>query len=371
MCLRRIRLVLIAVSFAAANAWSIDLPQHTYLVAYADSAATASTTESPELFAVPTTNDRAGRIVAPVMVNGQGPFRFIVDTGANRSVITPKLAQRLGLPVRLDKPIQLSGVTGRVLVGTTLVSRLEAGALVLTDVDLPVVASALADVDGILGVEAFGDMRLVVDFANNQFKIERSDGRRPPRGFATLPAQFKHGRLLVIDAAIGEQSAKAVIDTGAEGTLGTPSLRALLHRRTTRDHVGGAMIEGVGTDVQRAQVINAPAIHLANVEIKGAQISYGDFHIFEKWGLQDRPALLIGMDVLGAVDVLVIDYKRREVQIKPRCASIKLVQRRVASGRIKKWMHDDRASIDVESLGGSGCQLQHGNNRLAGLHRLE
>jgi hypothetical protein len=34
--------------------------------------------------------------------------------------------------------------------------------------------------------------------------------------------------------------------------------------------------------------------------------------------LTDTPALLIGMDILGLVDALIIDYRRGELQIRPR-----------------------------------------------------
>src|SRR5262245_20212298 len=44
-----------------------------------------------------TSKDSVGRAVALVSINGQGPFRFIIDTGANRSVLSRTLAERLGL----------------------------------------------------------------------------------------------------------------------------------------------------------------------------------------------------------------------------------------------------------------------------------
>jgi hypothetical protein len=45
---------------------------------------------------------------------------------------------------------------------------------------------------------------------------------------------------------------------------------------------------------------------------------FSDLHIFEYWQLNSRPALIIGMDVLGALDTLIIDYRRKELQIKVR-----------------------------------------------------
>ena len=44
-----------------------------------------------------TSRDGSGRAVALIHINGQGPFRFIIDTGANRSVVSEALATRLGL----------------------------------------------------------------------------------------------------------------------------------------------------------------------------------------------------------------------------------------------------------------------------------
>ena len=52
--------------------------------------------------------------------------------------------------------------------------------------------------------------------------------------------------------------------------------------------------------------------------VKNAEIMFSDLHIFEHWQLLSKPALIIGMDVLGALDTLVIDYRRDELQIKAR-----------------------------------------------------
>jgi predicted aspartyl protease len=68
--------------------------------------------EDSTLLAVPTRIDRIGRIVVPVMINGQGPFRFIVDTGASHSTVSPQLAARLGLTPTTEAAIQMNGITG-------------------------------------------------------------------------------------------------------------------------------------------------------------------------------------------------------------------------------------------------------------------
>ena len=52
--------------------------------------------------------------------------------------------------------------------------------------------------------------------------------------------------------------------------------------------------------------------------VRSAPILFSDLHIFDHWDLRGQPALLIGMDVLGVVDTLVIDYRLHELHIKPR-----------------------------------------------------
>src|SRR2546430_14245077 len=65
-----------------------------------------------QLFASPTRLDRIGRVVAPVMVDGRGPFRFIVDTGATHSTIAPHLAKLLKLEPAEQAPVLINGITG-------------------------------------------------------------------------------------------------------------------------------------------------------------------------------------------------------------------------------------------------------------------
>ncbi len=67
----------------------------------------------------------------------------------------------------------------------------------------------------------------------------------------------------------------------------------------------------------------APPIEIGPANISDVSVVYGDFHIFKVWDLEKRPAMLIGMDVLGTVDALVIDFRRRELYLLSGSAMIK------------------------------------------------
>jgi hypothetical protein len=44
-------------------------------------------------------------------------------------------------------------------------------------------------------------------------------------------------------------------------------------------------------------------------------VVFGDFHIFKVWEMRARPAIIIGMDVLGTVAALHMDFRNRDVYV--------------------------------------------------------
>jgi len=284
-------------------------------------AADASRGLSPEaddlLFASPTRLDHIGRIIAPVMVNGQGPFRFIVETGASWSTVSPHLAQTLGLTPAANQPMQVNAITGTADVSSVLIHRIQAGDLVIEDTRLPVVwAPLMAGADGILGVAGLKGERIFVDFKHNRVVISRTRNGGTPQGFDRVPARLLPGGLLAVSARVGGVRVEAVIDTGSERTIANNALRdALAWRRRKGEVARVTDVYGATTEVASGQVDRAPTIDFGGVKISNVTVVYGDFHIFRVWGMESRPALIIGMDVLGTVNALAIDFQRSELYI--------------------------------------------------------
>jgi hypothetical protein len=110
--------------------------------------------------------------------------------------------------------------------------------------------------------------------------------------------------------------AQAIIDTGAQGTVGNIALRDALTRHPS--NVRHEEIIGVTLDVQQGDNIPAGDIDFGHMVIRGAHITFGDMYLFQHWKLINEPALTLGMDLLGSFDVLIIDYSRHELQIRTR-----------------------------------------------------
>jgi len=269
-------------------------------------------------FVAPTLRDRIGRIWAPVVINGQGPFRLVLDTGSNRSVVNAAVAAKLGIPITMDDSVMLQGVTGSRTVPTIAVDSLVAGELDLRSRRLPIVTDALGGADGVLGTEGLQDKRIVIDFRHDMIKILRSHSQRAPPGFLTIPVRIVGGLLLVANVRIGSLRAKAIIDTGGQGTIANAVLRDALARRVRPKDISVNEVTGTTLDVQQGDFVLTPLISIGDLEIRQAYITAGDIYIFQYWQMTKEPAILIGMDLLGLFDTLIIDYKRRELQVRMR-----------------------------------------------------
>lgn len=278
----------------------------------------AVTADEPR-FVAPTRRDRIGRIWAPVSINGQGPFRLVLDTGASHSAVTARVAETLGIPVDPSHSIMLRGTTGSVVVPVVPVSTLEIGDLLMEPRRLPIVPDALGGAEGILGTDGLANKRIHIDFRRDQITIMRSRNEKAAAGFATIPVRFLRGRLLVVDAYLGGIPVKAIIDTGGQSTLGNEALRtALTERRRKYGVMSPDEVTGATLDVQTGNRVSTPSLAMGEILVRNTAMTFADFAIFEHWKMTKEPAMLIGMDVLGLLDTLVIDYRRRELHVKLR-----------------------------------------------------
>jgi hypothetical protein len=282
------------------------------------------------LFAAPTRLDRIGRVMTHVKVNGKGPFRFVIDTGASRSTLAPHLARALNLTPSVGRNVMLNGVTGAAEVTTVAVDSLEIGALRFDKQDLPVIfTSIMGNADGILGVAGFQDQRIDVDFKRDRVSVMESNGRRPHYSMVTARATRNTNGLMIVDVRVGRHiRAKAVIDTGAERTLGNLALQNAMnkHRRKKREVVQ-AMVHGATPDITDGDVQEVKEATIGDMTLSNLEVIFADFHVFKLWGLDQEPAMLIGMDMLGVLERLVIDYRRNEVSMYGERASSRIVQR--------------------------------------------
>ena len=273
--------------------------------------------EAPEpRYVSPTRHDQIGRIWAPVMINGHGPFRLVLDTGASHSAVTALVALALGIPTNESPPVLLRGVTGFATVPTIRVDTLTVGDVAVDSATLPIVPDALGGAQGILGSEGLAGKRVFIDFRHDKIVITYSRNEKSGHDFVDVPFHSIRNTLVVVNALIGDVHAKAIIDTGGQTTIANLALRDALAGRSLSFRGKADQIIGATKDIQNGEIIAMPAIQFGTIQIRDSAVTFGDMYIFKQWNLLREPAILIGMDALGLLDTLVIDYRRHELQMR-------------------------------------------------------
>jgi len=226
------------------------------------------------------------------------------------------VALALGLSTTDSPPVLLRGVTGEATVPTIRVDTLSVGDIAVDSPLLPIVPDALGGAQGVLGSEGLKNKRIFIDFHHDKIVITYSRDERSPRGFYTVPFHLVHGQLIVIDAMVGSVRTHAIVDTGGQSTIGNLALRAALNERSFNYHGKPDRIVGATLAEQSGELVGTPAIAMGPIQMRDAGVTFADIYIFKYWKMVNEPALMIGMDALGTLDTLIIDYRRKELQIR-------------------------------------------------------
>ncbi len=275
-----------------------------------------------EEFRADETTDRVRRSTVPVMINDQGPFRFAVDTAASASVVADDLAERLGM--ESAGQLDMHTVIGLERVPAVRARTLASGSLSIAGARMAVgTRPGLIGLDGLLGLDLLAEQRLVMRFrGGGRSSIHRSRpdpdqflGVVRPRGRFRPPAGGG-SQLMVVDALVRGQAVQAVVDTGAQVTLINPALAAAAGARPFQSRnasTGQALVQSPTGRAALAQAMVVSAVHFDELVLDRLAVLMGDFHIFRLLGLADTPAMLMGVDVLGVFQRVVIDLKRGEI----------------------------------------------------------
>jgi len=257
------------------------------------------------------------RLSVDVEVNGRGPYKFIVDSGADTSAVGLRIARALQLP--LATPAILNGMTSRELVDRVKVDALTLGPSTIRNLELPALREEDVGGDGLIGIDALVQQRLMMDFEKRLIKVE--DARKPPRTFSpdeiVITAKRRHGQLILTEVRSGRIALDAVIDTGAEISIGNVALRDKLLRRG-RDRFWTVDAIGVTGVTMKLQLASVGELQLGPVTLRDVPIAFADVPPFALFGLSDQPALLLGTDVLETFRRVSLDFRARKVRFQLR-----------------------------------------------------
>jgi len=263
------------------------------------------------------------RMSVEVEVNGRGPYHFLVDSGADTSVVGLRIAQALQLP--LGKPAILDGMTDRSIVDRVKVDRLTLGPSTIHNLELPALREQDLGGDGMIGIDALVHQRLMMDFQKRVIKVE--DASIPARHFPdeiVVTARRQRGQLILTEVRAAGLPLDAVIDTGSEITIGNLALRnKLLHGTGDKDSkVTMIGVTGKSLDVQIAIISD---LQLGPITLRDVPIAFADLPPFKVFGLDKEPSLLLGTDVLETFRRVSLDFRARKVRFQLNHCNTQLV----------------------------------------------
>jgi predicted aspartyl protease len=304
---------LLTIALAALACGNASLAQPVPMDQSATSAPIDKTTQTED---VPFRNDAYERMTVPVRLSGTGPYRFLVDTGADRTAISRELASKLKLAS--GAKAALHSVAGVSTVSTATVPDLQLTRKNMQVVDAPVLESSNIGADGILGTDSLKSQRVLFDFEGQTLSIvpaKKYESLAEEPGTIVITARNRNGRLIITEATANGHKVTVILDTGAQVSIGNSLLRKQLLSRRASDSsqvvelqsVTGAMIAGDYTSIRD--------LEMDGVTMHDLPIVFADAHTFKTLGLDNKPALLLGMNALRAFKKVSIDFTNRKFRV--------------------------------------------------------
>ncbi|WP_202595433.1 aspartyl protease family protein [Stenotrophomonas panacihumi] len=242
-----------------------------------------------------------GRIYVDARVNGMGPFRFAVDTGAGGMArADTRLVDTLGLQVVGQASVS-DGVQ-HADVETTRLASVQLGGLVRSDVeaitrDYASRAPEEAKFHGLLVREFFSDGVLVIDYPNRMLSFSRTMTLSPKD-----PDSLRYERAFRVPISIGAVHALGNLDTGANVSIVLPQALYAAVESGPAESGGRAQLTNGHIDLQRATIkgpVQIGTLSLSNLEAK----------VSEKY-----PEILVGAHALQDA-VILIDQRSKVVAV--------------------------------------------------------
>lgn len=252
--------------------------------------------------------DRYERITVPVTIDGKGPYRFMVDTGAQATVVTRALSERLALPSLGRATLVAMG--SRREVDMVQLNGLEFAGRLFDNLEAPLLEGQHIGADGILGLDSLQDMRVLIDFTDGRVHVADAGSLGGNRGYEiVVKARRRLGQMIITNARIDGVKTAVIIDTGAQNSVGNAALQKKLRRR-----------EGIAvksTDVNGVELLGklsyARRLQIAGLELANVPITFADSPVFAALGMSDEPTVILGMQNLQNFERIAIDFSDQRV----------------------------------------------------------
>jgi predicted aspartyl protease len=254
--------------------------------------------------------EQYSRMTVPVTIRGEGPFQFMIDTGAQATVLSRSLADRLMLHDR--DTATLVGMASSITVETTPIENFTLGSRSFFIRQGAIVETVnLGGADGILGLDSLQDQRVLLDFHRSRISVADAETLGGNRGYEIIvKAREALGQLIITSARLDGIRVNVVVDTGAQGSIGN---MALFDRLRASRSLGDTVMTDINGASMSGRLRLARRLDLGRARLENFPVLFTDSQPFHTLGLADEPALILGMEELRLFRRVAIDFKSRRV----------------------------------------------------------
>ena len=254
-------------------------------------------------------------IVVNATINGQGPFRFVLDTGSSVNSIKPELAQTLGLKVEGGAVVDTGG-RAKGSAGLVRAAELQIGDFKLAGQSFFVAPFPVAyPFQGFLGADIFKRFIVRIDFQHSLLTLTIPSAYHRAGTGVVLPIKFYDGLIPQIKAKVDGNAGWFKLDTGYNGSL-TLFKKFIDERGLWLKYEPQRSDTGVRTLTE--EFSNMPVAHIHELKLGNIALSNVLTAFFnESEGSNTIFAGAIGTGVLKQFNV-IIDYEQKRVILESR-----------------------------------------------------
>jgi predicted aspartyl protease len=265
----------------------------------------------PDAEQIAIAKDRMARMTVPVSIEGSGPFKFIIDTAAQRTILSKEVAGSLTL--ELEDEVNIIALAGSTVVQTVYVPELTLGSRSYGGIVAPTFRSSNIGADGVLGLDSLQGQRILFDFITSAISVEDTAKKRKAqsRREIVVTARRRSGQLIFTNAEISGIKVSVIIDTGGELSIGNKALqRRLRMKRSALQQIN--LLDVTGRSVAADYGV-ASELHIGRARFGVIPIAFADIAPFAALDLEKKPAMFLGMDALRKFDRMAIDFANRKI----------------------------------------------------------
>jgi predicted aspartyl protease len=159
-------------------------------------------------------------------IDGKGPYRFLVDTGAEVMTVTPRVAHEAQIPNSRDYVAKVNGAGGQFEYQRIVtISRIESPGLLLSAVRASILSPEFAclgevrgvkDFGGVIGMRALQNVLLEIDYPRRQVSLAKPGSVAYPAENGIPYTEFRP-HVTITTPSVRYPTTTAVIDTGGDG----------------------------------------------------------------------------------------------------------------------------------------------------------